>query len=187
MNTLIKLSMAALLWGASSISPALSADWIIDKENRSLEFQLKVQNNEVKGRFATFDATIKLDPENPSTGSIEVVVDTTTITTGNPQGDNLVQSAKWMAIADYNKAVFKSTSISKSGDGYVAEGELVVRETTLPVTLNFNLSVDGDKAKATGKTDLDRMDFGVGPEPSSSLPVGEAVQIIFELEASKAN
>ncbi|MEO1141273.1 MAG: hypothetical protein AAFW66_02855 [Pseudomonadota bacterium] len=47
--------------------------------------------------------------------------------------------------------------------------------------------MDGDKAKATGKTDLDRMDFGVGPEPSSSLPVGEAVQIIFELEASKAN
>ncbi|MEO1143883.1 MAG: hypothetical protein AAFW66_16350, partial [Pseudomonadota bacterium] len=63
MNSLIKLSMAALLWGVSSISPALSADWIIDKENSSLEFQLKVQNNDVKGRFATFDATIKLDPE----------------------------------------------------------------------------------------------------------------------------
>ena len=187
MNNLIKLSLAALLWSVSFTSTALSTEWIVDKEKSTLEYQLKVQNNDVKGNFNAFDATINLDPENPSEGSIEVVVDTTTITTGNPQGDSLVQGAKWLAIADYAQAVFKSTSISKSGDAYIAEGDLTIRETKLPVTLSFSLSVEGDTTTAAGTAELDRTTFGVGPNSSSSLPVGEAVQIIFAIEASKAN
>jgi polyisoprenoid-binding protein YceI len=54
------------------------------------------------------------------------------------------------------------------------------------VTLNFTLTIDGDRAHASGSTQLDRSAFGVGSgEWAATTEIGADVAVKFDFSANR--
>ena len=61
----------------------------------------------------------------------------------------------------------------------------MIRDTSLPVTLPFDLTLDGDSAQMTGKLSLNRLDFGVGSTMPDETSLGFGVDIFIDLRATR--
>ena len=92
-----------------------------------------------RGKFdRTRSGTVKLDRAAKS-GSIEVVIDTSSVDTGLDALNDHVRSADFLDVKRYPTATFKSESIQFQGDVPVAAaGELTLHGVTHPVTLTIN-------------------------------------------------
>ena len=93
-------------------------------------------------------------------------------------------------MEDYPTATFSSETIRSTGaDAYEADGVLRIKEYEQAVTVAFTLTLDGDKAAATGGADLIRTDFGLGLATSwlDEEQVALAVRVEFEIHAARGN
>jgi polyisoprenoid-binding protein YceI len=76
-----------------------------------------------------FDAQAK-------TGSVDIVIDTTTVNTGFADFNGHIQGEDFLDTAKFPKATFKSTKVLFDGDKPSAiEGQLTIKGVTKPVTL----------------------------------------------------
>lgn len=180
--------ISVFFWTATvfSQSEAQAIEWDMDQAASKLEFVVKAQNNPVRGAFQTFTASIVLDPEQAETGSILVSIDTGSVSTGTDQADTLAASAAWLNIGEFPKAVFKSTKIRKvDGNRFRASGTLTIKDNSVPVDLDFALTIDGHAAVAIGSTSFARTDLGIGAPYSDSLPIDDEVLIDFTISATR--
>jgi len=126
--------------------------------------------------------------------SFEVRIKTASINTQNERRDNHLRSPDFFDVASHPEIVFKSKRIEKSGDAYVAVGDLTIRGVTKEVALPFNAagpirmgprSVIGVEATTT----VNRHDFGVSWSRSldgGGLVVADNVRIDLSVELVKA-
>ena len=92
--------------------------------------------------------------------------------------------ADFFDTATHPQAVFEGP-IQRAADGHEVAGTLTLRGVKVPVTLPFTLTVTGDTATASGGLGLDRRDFGMGASYTDESSVGFAVQVAFELTATR--
>ena len=88
-------------------------------------------------------------------------------------------------VEAFPTAVFKADLI-RSESGYVAEGDLTIKEQTVPVSFPFDLSIADGVARVAAQTTLDRRNYNVGTQsqPDESN-VGFGVSVAIDLSASK--
>ena len=131
------------------------------------------------------------------TGSLEIVVDTASLTTGDsdkgPRArsrDEHLKSADFFNVAEFPKATYKGTKFNFNGDNPgVIEGEFTLLGVTKPLTLTvdrFKCNPASANSKercggnATGK--FKRSDFGM----KFGVPnVGDEVTLLVAFEALK--
>ena len=66
--------------------------WTIDPAHTLIEFSIKhLMISTVKGRFNTFSGAITFDPDDFTTGSVEVTIAVSSISTGVDQRDAQVR------------------------------------------------------------------------------------------------
>lgn len=166
-----------------------AVNWTVEPDGSQLEFQAEVQNNPFRGRFNTFEARIRFDPKAPESGKIDVTVDLASLSTGDAQSGMTARSAAWLAAREFRYATFTSRSIVASGpDRFTASGDLTLKNTAVPIELEFTLSASPEgRATAKGSVLLDRTAFSVGPPKSGTTPVGNAVEVTFTLNAVPRN
>lgn len=172
---------------APAAGPGQAALWTVDPEASALTFAVTFSGKEVTGRFAEFDAEIRFDPDNLPGSSIRV-----TIPTPSAEMDSQdITRAQLIgpdgfANAEHGTATFVADTIRAEGEGYIADGELTLRGTTVPVALPFTVDIDGNTAAATGSVTLDRFDFGVGVEndPSGDW-LGREVRVDVAIAATR--
>lgn len=88
-----------------------------------------------RGMFSKTTGKVVID-RAAKTGSVEAIIDTTTITTGSPRRDTILRAEDYFDTAKYPTATFKATNLAFDGESLVgAEGELTMRGVTKPVTL----------------------------------------------------
>ena len=142
--------------------------WKLDPSHSSVEFAAKhMMFTTVKGRFADVEGTITTDGETPSTASVNVIMQATSIDTRNEMRDNHLRSADFLDAASQPVLTFKSTSIQGAKDHFTVIGELTIRGVTRPVTLDVQYEGAGRDPwggermgfSASGK--IDRRDFGL--------------------------
>ena len=78
-----------------------------------------------------------------------------------------------------------AAEIREAEAGYVADGTLTLKGNTAPVTLPFDLTLDGDTAQVTGTTTLDRRDFNIGESLKDEASLGFPVEVTVELTATR--
>ena len=90
----------------------------------------------VHGRFnKTTTAKVIID-RAARKGTIDVLIDATSVDTGHEARDKHVRSADYLDVEKFPTIAFKSTSARRTGDGeYQVVGDLTVHGTTKPVTL----------------------------------------------------
>jgi polyisoprenoid-binding protein YceI len=156
-------------------SPALvipTGTWTIDPSWSALEFEVrKLGLVTIKGRVPGFSGTI-----HGAEGTINGVVDATSITTFDADRDAHLQSPEFFDTQRYPELTFASTSVELDGDELVVSGDLTIKGVSKPVALRGELRGPendpwgGERIGLGLETTIDRTDFGL--EWNAPLPGG---------------
>jgi polyisoprenoid-binding protein YceI len=166
----------------------------IDPVHSSIAFKVKhMMVSDVRGTFDMFEGTINLDPKNVENSTVEVTIDATSISTKNEKRDGHLKSADFFDVEKYPTITFKSKKVTKSGDNWVAVGDLTIHGVTKEVSLPFTLSgpMSAGNASMLGvsaSAEINRMDFGVSWNKTldaGGVVVSDKVRIELEVEAKK--
>jgi len=168
----------------ASATPASANAWTVTEG--SLGFGVKQMGSAVDGTFGAWTAEIDFSgtPTNGEHGHVRVQIDTTTLTLGSVTDQ--ARGADFFDTATHPAAVFDATILpGAEAKGYLAKGTLTLRGVTIPVEMPFTLDLQGDTAKMTGTTTLDRRDFGMGATYKDESSVGFGVTVSVNLTARR--
>jgi polyisoprenoid-binding protein YceI len=167
----------------------------IDPAHSSLEFVARHMLSKVRGRFTDFTGRITVG-ETPQESSVEVDVDTASVTTGNEQRDAHLHSSDFFEVDAHPKMTFRSTAFRPTGGtSFELDGELTVKGVTRPLTLAGEFLGWGadawgnDRLFAEARTRVNREGWGLLWNMAVELTgmlVGRDVDLEFEIQAAKA-
>lgn len=145
------------------------SDWKFDPFHTQVEFSAKhLGMMTVRGHFAEVTAGGTIDPHHAPNSRIEATINTASIRTHNEQRDNDLRGSNFLEIEKYPTMTFKSTKVEHvGGDRYKVAGDLTIKATTKPVTLDvvkygeFNDPAMGHRIGYAAQTRINRKDFGM--------------------------
>ncbi|MDH4482299.1 MAG: YceI family protein [Rhodoferax sp.] len=137
--------------------------------------------------FGKTTGSVVLDAQ-AKTGSVEIVIDTTTVNTGSVDFNGHIQGEDFLDTAKFPKATFKSTKVVFEGDKPASiEGQLTIKGVTKPVTLTVTSFQAANhpmmKVPALGANafvNIKRSEFNAGKYAPF---VGDDVRIDIAIEA----
>ena len=191
MNKFVKVSAVLALATAVS-APAFAAPetYVIDGSHTFPRFSYSHFGlSKQLSRFDKTSGTIVLDKE-AKTGSVDIVIDTTSVDTGFPVFNGHIQGADFLDTTAFPTATFKSTKVVFKGDAPTeVQGDLTIKGVTKPVTLTVTSFVamphpmlQKDAIGANATTVIKRTDFNAGKYAPN---VGDDVTIDIAVEAIK--
>lgn len=161
-------------------------NWEIVAEGSHIRFSALQEGKAFEGAFETFSGVIDFDPEAPQQGYVKIEIPLSGIDAGSRDRNSTLPDKVWFSTKAFPTATFVSGNIERDGDGYLAKGELTMKNVTLPVDLSFDLDVNGDRAVMTGQTTLDRTRWGVGDDPwNTDEWVSKAVEVSVQVTADR--
>ena len=178
-----------------ALVPAVGT-WVIDGSHTSAEFVARhLMVAKVRGGFGSVSGTIEV-AEDPAGSSVEVAIETSSISTGDAERDGHVKSADFFDIENHPEMKFVSTAVRPNGSSWALDGDLTIKDTTKPVTLGFDfvgLASDpwgNQKAAFSASATINREDWdlswNVALETGGVL-VSKKIIIEIELQAVPAN
>lgn len=175
---------AGMLSHDKSGAPALAAvasDWTVT--DGTIGITVKQLGNDVSGSFVDWVSVITFD-ENAETiaGAVETTINIGSLSLGAVTSQAM--GADFFDQVQFPNAVFAGDLI-RDGSAYVADGTLAIKGITVPVSMPFAVSVDGDTATMTGAVQLDRRDFAIGASMADEGNLGFAVDVQISLNATR--
>lgn len=164
------LAPSVVLAQAPSQSGAAQASdvpaWSIDPNHSELTFEIRHFVSRVRGTFKDWKGTITADPSNWSTGSVDVAIQTASISTNNDRRDNDLRSSNFFSADSFPELSFKSTKVERKGDGGKIYGNLTMRGVTKPVVLDAHflgvMKAQGrERLGFEATTTVNRTDWGI--------------------------
>ena len=178
-----------------SVVPA-TGTWIMDGSHTSAEFVARhLMVTKIRGGFGTVTGTINV-AEDLAASSVEVTIETASISTGDAERDGHVKSADFFDIENHAEIRFVSTSVRASGSSWVLEGDLTIKGTTKPVSLDFDfvgLATDpwgNQKAAFSAATTINREDWDLTWNvalDAGGVLVSKKIDIEIEMQAVLSN
>lgn len=157
-------------------------------EQGMLEFSGAVEGSGFTGTFGRFSVTYCMPEGKPVEGSIEVLVELASADSGNGDRDVALKSEEFFAVEQHPQAEWTSGQIARDEDGYVAEGDLVLKGIRALQAIRFTLAPDGDGLVARGRfvmsgsAEVDRQRFEVGTgEFADPEFVRNRVDVVFKV------
>jgi len=168
--------------------------WQIDTSHSSVTAAVKhMMLTTVRGGFSGTSGVIDFDPAKPEAGRVELRIAAASVNTGDQKRDGHLRSADFLDADNHPEIVFVSTKVTPKGkDELVVDGDLTIRGTTKPVSVNVELlgiAADpraGQRAGFDAKLSFDRTQWGLTwnmPIPSGVL-VSEKVTIEANIAAT---
>ncbi|MFZ7093362.1 cytochrome b/b6 domain-containing protein [Primorskyibacter sp. 2E233] len=163
--------------------PALeqvASDWTV--QDGSLSITIQQFGKAVTGQFADWQAAIRFDdPTAPAPqGDVSVDVSIPSLTLGSVTAQAM--GPDFFDAESFPTARFQGEIYAVS-ELFEARGSLSLRGAEVPLTLLFELQIDGDTAQAKGYGTLDRRAFGIGETMTDAGQLGFEVRVDFELTA----
>jgi len=160
--------------------------YTLDQAKSTLEFQFVQAGAQNKGKFTRLPVTLDFSPDNLTTSKLDVVVETTTLDSGDKERDDTLKGADLLSVAKFPQARFTSTQITKTANGYDAVGKLTLRGVSRDMHIPFSFRTADEQGKPAsyllGKTTIKRLDFGVGQGDWKSTEwVGNEVSVSYSL------
>jgi polyisoprenoid-binding protein YceI len=186
MNTKLRTSLrlAAALSASALAAHAAPAsfDFKDPKGVNNVQFKLDAPLESITGTATGITGTVAFDPAKPAATTGRIVLDTASLTVGNPLMADHLRSDQWLDVARHPSIVFEATSannVRQQGAQIVADvtGKLTVkgitREITVPVSFTFladklgarvnDPKVKGDLLVLRTTFEINRSDFGINP------------------------
>lgn len=153
MKKLILPAVIALFISLSAF--AFFSTWKVKADAASVTFE----GHRVSGSFSGLKAEIIFDKDHPEAAKISATIDVTTASTGFFIKTSHVKSA--LGADDYPTIKFESTSVSKSGSGYVANGKLTMKGKTNPESIHFTFDEKGGEGTFKGDFKVEPPKYGI--------------------------
>jgi polyisoprenoid-binding protein YceI len=171
--------------------------WNLDTAHSNIGFSVRhMVFAKVRGRFARWTGTARLDEQDLTRSSVEVEIDANSIDTGVGDRDKHLGSADFFDVEHFPRLRFKSTQVERvAGERYRVHGELTIRDVTRPIVLEAEY---GGQAKDpwgnqrvafTATASLNRSEFGLKWNQAleaGGVLVGERIDIELEVQAVRA-
>jgi polyisoprenoid-binding protein YceI len=143
--------------------------WVFDPGYTTVEFTIRNLWFKVRGRFRDLEGQIVLDENDISRSSVTATIEVDSVETGNKRRNAHLLAADFFDVEKFPKIEFRSTSIrrGKDRDSLDLEGDLTIRDKTVPVALAVNemdrsRSPNGEEFVYYSATaELDRSAFGI--------------------------
>ena len=160
----------------------VASDWQV--QEGTLAISITQLGSQVDGSFADWTAAITFDEtvENGVAGNVEVIIAIGSLTLGSVTAQAM--GPDYFDATTFPTATF-AADIVPVVDGYEAQGTLSIRDQSVPITLPFGLSVNGDEASMTGSLTLDRRDYGIGANMADESSLAFAVEVNVDLTATR--
>ncbi len=143
--------------------------WHFDPAYTTVEFVIRNLWFKVRGRFRDLEGLIVLDENDLSRSSVTAVIRAGSVDTGNKRRDRHLLLRDFFDVEKFPEIEFRSTNIrrGKDRDSLDLEGELTIREKTVPIALAVN-EMDRSRSPSgeefvyySATTELDRGAFGI--------------------------
>ena len=169
--------------------------YIIDPLHSDVSFKIKhLMISTVNGNFSKFDATMKSDCSEFSDADIWFQADVDSISTNITDRDNHLKGSDFFDAANYPHLTFQSTSVEKSGDEYIINGDLTIKDVTNNVVLKG--TYNGNDVDAYGQTKygfelegaINRKDWGLSfnmEGGKGSLLIGDEVKLSVSIQMTE--
>jgi polyisoprenoid-binding protein YceI len=149
--------------------------------------------SKVRGRFSGFEGNLTVS-EVPEESHVEVTIDATSISTGNPDRDAHLRSADFFDVEHHPTLEFRSTAVEHvRDDEWKVAGDLTIRGVTRPVELHVEFNGAATTPWNTTAigfaawTEVDREDWGLtwnAALETGGVVVSKKVRIELEVEAN---
>ena len=173
--------------------------WQLDPAHTTIEFAVKhMMFTTVRGRFKSFSGTVHVDERNPDKSRVEVSIDAASIDTGVADRDAHLRSADFLDVENQPTITFRSTRVDgthkKEGERFTVTGDLEIRGTAIPVTLEATFEGVGkdpwgkQRAGFPARTEIDRREWGLRWNQAletGGVLVANKVRIEVEAQAVK--
>ncbi|WP_374190376.1 YceI family protein [Streptomyces sp. NE5-10] len=176
--------------------PELTGDYILDPTHTRIGFVARhAMVTKVRGAFHEFEGTAHLDGADPAKSTGQVVIKTESIDTGVEQRDQHLRTNDFLDAPNFPDITFRTTRIEQKSDtDYRVTGDLTIKDTTKPVTIDFEYTgnaVDpyGNlRVGLEGTVTLSRKEFGVtwnAALEGGGVLVGDKIVLEFDISAIK--
>ena len=188
----MKLSVRSIALLAVALVPAQSrgADaYQADPVHSSVVFRVKHLNTSFAwGRFNDIAGTFRLDPADPSKGSLTFQVKADSVDTGNAKRDQHLKGPDFFNAVQFPLIGFTSKSFAKAGAAYEVTGDLTLHGVTKPITFRVMPSgtgktmMGGAIAGIEASFTLKQSDFGI---TKMAAAIGDEVWVNVSVEGAK--
>ena len=163
----LTILLAATPVAAQTASPSPAAEtWKIDVTHSELTFRIRHLVSTVPGTFLEWGGTLHADPDHLAGGSVEVTIQTASITTRHERRDADLRSTNFFDAASNPTITFKSTRVEVHGKTIKLTGDLSMHGVTKPVVLEgeYNGTMGSGAQQRIGFSvagKLNRLDWGI--------------------------
>ena len=174
----------------------MAIKWKIDPAHSEIQFKVKhLMITTVTGYFRTFDLEVETETDDFNTAKrIEFTADISSIDTNNAQRDTHLKSADFFDAENHSQLKFVGKKYEATGDEAKLYGDLTIRGTTKPISLNVEFGgivVDPygqTKAGFTVSGKISRKEFGLvwnAVTEAGQIVVSDDIRIHAEIQIIK--
>ena len=174
----------------------MAIKWKLDPAHSEIQFKVKhLMITTVTGYFKKFDLSLDTDSDDFATAkNIVFTADINSIDTNNEQRDTHLKSADFFDAATNSQLKFVGKKYEASGNDAKLHGDLTIKGTTKPVSLNIEFGgivVDPygqTKAGFTVSGKISRKEFGLtwgAVTEAGQIVVGDEIRIHSEIQLIK--
>lgn len=109
-------------------------------------------------------------------------VDLNTLKTGIEKRDDHLKTADYFNVVKNPTIIFKSSSILKTSQGYIAEGNLTIKAITKKIVFPFIYKETKDAGVFSGSFKINRLDYYVG---ENTWKIKDTVAVTFTIPVKK--
>jgi polyisoprenoid-binding protein YceI len=156
------LGLAAAVVGQASAAEALK----LNTEKSKIEFVGKKPDGKHVGGFKKFKANATADLDNPTAGSLEIMIDTPSLWSDDEKLTNHLKNPNFFDVRKYPQVTFKSTKITANEESAKITGDMTMLGKKVEVTVPAKAEVTEESITVIAEFKIDRtkwgMEYGVG-------------------------
>lgn len=182
---------------ATSALSDVTGDYTVDVAHTRIGVRARhAMVTTVRGAFTDFAGEAHLDVADPAASRVSIRIRTASIDTGQADRDAHLRSADFLDVETFPEIVFVSTAVEQIDDEvYQVTGNLTIRETTQPVTVDFTLTGSAKdpfgnvRVGFEGALAIKRSDWGLtwnAALDTGGVLVSDRIQIEFDVSAVRS-
>jgi polyisoprenoid-binding protein YceI len=178
---------------ATNVIEDIAGDYTLDVAHTRLGFSARhAMVTTVRGAFKDFDGTAHVDTADPANSKVELTIKTESIDTGVEDRNAHLRSADFFEIEQHPTITFTSTDVERDGDDWTITGDLTIKGTTKPITIEFESTGSARdpfgnlRIGFEGRTTLSRKEWGLtwnAALETGGVLVSDKIKLEFDISA----